>query len=68
VGDDRNFDIKDWCGYGFAEQVLVTLVIWVGDQCNTGRKQFWASGLNEDLAVWAIEANTVVGARLLAVF
>ena len=68
MSQDRNFDTEQRCSYGFTEKWLVTLIVWVGNQGNAGWKKFRSSGFQEDLAVWTIEANAVISARLFAVF
>ena len=68
MSDHRNLNIKERSANRLAEQVLVALVVWVSHQCHTGRQKFWASSLDEDFAIWPVEANAVIGARLVAVF
>jgi hypothetical protein len=65
--DYRNFNIKQRCLYGLAEKVLVAVVIWVSDQGNTSRQKLWASGLDENLAIWAVKTNLVICPRLFAI-
>ncbi len=65
-----HLDAEQGRGDGGAEQVLVALVVGVGDQGHAGREQLGAGGLDEDLlagAVGAGEADAVVGALAVAV-
>jgi hypothetical protein len=73
VGDHWNLNVEQWGANGLAEQVLVALVVRVGNKGDTGRKKFWASGLDVDDATldkgWVgVETNAVVSTWLLAVF
>ena len=63
MSKDRNFDPKDWGLCGLAKQMLITLIVWVSDQCDAGGNQFGPCGLNEDFALGAIKTNPVISAR-----
>ena len=48
--DNRNLDTKQRGLHGLTEHVFVAVVVWVSNQCDTGRQHLWASGFDEDLA------------------
>ena len=71
--DNRNLDTEQRRLNCLAEHVLVAVVVWVRDERDTGRQKLWASGLDENLALWPdrgidVEANAVIGGGLVAIF
>jgi hypothetical protein len=67
VGVDRDLDVEQRRADGAAEQRLVALVVGVGDQRDAGGDQLRPGGLDEDVAVGAVEGDAVVGAGPLPV-
>ena len=65
VGHDGDLDAEDRRGDGGAEQVLVALVVGVGDQRDDGGDQLGARGLDVDLVGARVEGDPVVGAGVL---
>ena len=62
-----DLDAEERGAHGGAEQRLVALVVGVGDEGDAGGQQLGAGGLDEDVAVGAVEGEAVVGAVALAV-
>ena len=68
VRDDRHLDAEDRRTHGLAEQVLVALVVGVGDQRDARRHQLRAGGLDEHRrAVGGVERDPVEGTRPLPI-
>ena len=67
VGDHRHLDPVQRCGDGGAEQMLVALVVGVGDEGAAGRQELWASRLDEDVVtIVAMEGQSVIGTGVVA--
>ena len=62
-----DLDAEQRRAHGGAEQRLVALVVGVGDEGDAGGEQLGAGGLDEHVAVGAVEGEAVVGAVALAV-
>ena len=68
MGNYWNLNAKQRRGYGLTKKLLIALVVWVSNKCNTGGNQLWPGGLNKDFAFGPIKANAVIGTRLVAIF
>ena len=62
---DWDLDPEDRRGDGRAEQLLVAVVVGMGDQRTDTGKQLGAGGLDEHRAACAVEGDAVVGPRML---
>jgi hypothetical protein len=68
VGEHGHLDPEHGRGHGRAEQRLEALVVGVGDEGDAGGEELRPCGLDLDgAAVWAVEGESTVGARLLLV-
>ncbi len=70
MSHDGNFYVKQWRAHGCAKQWLIARVVWVSNEGNTSRNQFWASGGNGDIAqtIGARKVDGVICARAFAIF
>ena len=67
VGDHRHLDAEQRCAHHGAEQRLVALVVGMGDQRDAADDQLGPRGVDEHVAVGAVEGDEVVGAGTLAI-
>ncbi len=68
MGDDGQLDAEQRGGDGPAEQVLIALIVRMGNQGDTGTDQLGPRGVDVDpLAIGPLEPNLVIGPALFPI-